>query len=66
MSHDNYYWGGRGNCPKCGRWVGQITGTINYALGELVKVTGVCKHHGEVDLSEQAWDYDDFDHGEDE
>jgi hypothetical protein len=59
MSLDNYYWGNRGHCPKCGYWVGAIVGTMN-GLGELLKVTGVCKVHGEVDITSQDWSWDDF------
>ena len=52
----------RGHCPKCGRFCGQIVGTIRNE--GLVKVTGECRAHGEVDLSDQDWGYEDFD-GED-
>lgn len=60
MSLDNVYWGGRGNCPECGRFVGHIRGTINPLMG-LVRVTGVCKYHGVVDLTHQGWSFDEFD-----
>ena len=59
MSLNNLYWGGRGQCPICGRFCGQITPYGNESRG-LWKVTGVCKHHGEVDLTKQEWAADDF------
>lgn len=59
MSHDNVYWGGRGNCPQCGRWCGDIRGQGNEYHG-LTKVTGECKVHGTVDLTSQGWGWDDF------
>lgn len=52
------YWGNRGHCPQCGRFCGQIKGYGN-AWG-LVRVTGICKVHGEVDLTQQDWSYEDF------
>jgi hypothetical protein len=65
MSLGNVYWGGRGQCPKCGRFVGRILGTVSEAIG-LVKVEGICKTHGEVDLTEQDWSHDDFVRDEEE
>jgi len=52
-------WGDRGHCPKCGRFCGNIKGQANEHFG-LFKVTGMCKIHGVVDLTQQAWEYDDF------
>jgi hypothetical protein len=60
VSYDNVYWGGRGQCPKCGRFVGKITASINDRAGILFSVSGICKHHGEVDLTAQDWSYEDF------
>ncbi len=48
-----------GHCPKCGKFCGKIQGEGNEYIG-LAKVTGVCKVHGEVDLSSQSWGYEDF------
>ncbi len=48
-----------GHCPKCGKFCGKIVGTGNEYSG-LVKVTGICKIHGKVDLSNQSWGYEDF------
>ena len=59
MSLDNVYWGGRGNCPKCGKWCGNIEGVVGEVIG-LKSVSGVCKDHGKVDLSHQEWGFDDF------
>ena len=58
MSYNDAYWGGRGNCPKCGRFVCQIKGLVR--AGVLEGVTGVCSTHGKVDLSHQDWGYEDF------
>jgi len=52
-------YGDRGHCPKCGRFCGKIVGTIRNE--GLDKVTGICRMHGEVDLSDQDWGYEDFD-----
>ncbi len=52
-------WGNRGHCPRCGRWCSAITGWGGEEEG-LRRVTGICKVHGEVDLSKQDWSYDDF------
>lgn len=50
-----------GHCPKCGRFCGNIKGTIKGGIdGYLEKVSGVCKTHGEVDLSGEPWGWDDF------
>lgn len=61
MSHKDVYWGGRGHCPKCGRFCSGITGHFRGPPGweVLEMVTGWCKHHGLVDLSHQPWDYND-------
>lgn len=59
MSLNDVYWGDRGHCPKCGKWVGNIVGRINDEVG-LIKVAGVCTTHGEVDISHQDWIFDDF------
>jgi hypothetical protein len=59
MSYNDCYWGDRGHCPKCGKFCGKITGHGNCELG-LIKVTGICKTHGEVDLTHQEWSFDDF------
>ena len=65
MSYNDSYWEGRGNCPECGKFCGQITGHAGYQ-GEgytagpyLEKVTGVCKEHGEVKLL-GPYGWDDF------
>jgi len=56
---NNFLWGDRGHCPKCGKWVGSITGYINEEIG-LIKVIGTCKVHDEVDITKQEWTFDDF------
>ena len=53
------YWEDRGHCPKCGRFCGSITGYGGDEIG-LQKVTGICKKHGLVNLTNQEWSYDDF------
>ena len=58
------YWEGRGNCPKCGKFCGNITASRRE--NGLAEVTGKCKDHGEVDLSRQAWSFDEFFSGEDD
>ncbi|GAI05989.1 unnamed protein product [marine sediment metagenome] len=47
------------NCPKCGKFVGNIEATRN-GLEYITKVEGICKTHGKVDLTDQEWDYDEF------
>ncbi len=59
MSLDNAYWGGRGNCPVCGRFCGHIVGYGGRDM-PLSRVTGDCKVHGQVDLTDQAWNWDEF------
>lgn len=54
-----YYWGDRGHCPKCGRFVGNILGTTN-DLNGLVRVEGNCKKHGTVDITDQEWSCEEF------
>lgn len=49
----------RGHCPKCGRFCGQIFAYGNESRG-LFKVKGFCKVHGEVDLTDQSWTYEEF------
>ena len=47
-----------GNCPICGKFCSNIMATTH---GEqITKVTGICKKHGEQDLTDQSWDGDDF------
>jgi len=48
-----------GHCPQCGRYCADIHATIN-GLEYITKVEGVCSQHGMVDLTGQAWNYDDF------
>ena len=54
-----FYWGDRGHCPGCGRFCGGISAMGHEMMG-LVGVTGICKTHGEVDLTGQEWSWDDF------
>lgn len=51
-----------GNCPICGKFCGNILATTNKAE-RIIKVTGICKIHGEQDLTDQDWDGDDFCYG---
>jgi len=53
------YWEDRGHCPKCGKFCGQIMAYGNESRG-LFKVKGTCRTHGEVDLTDQSWSWDDF------
>jgi len=50
-----------GNCLQCGRFCGEISALVNEFRGEIVKVTGICKKHGEQDLTDQDWGWEDFD-----
>jgi len=43
----------------CGRFVGNIKAKLT-ADNEITKVTGVCKKHGVVDVTDQEWCYEDF------
>jgi len=47
------------NCPKCGKFCGQITGYGNEHQG-LIKAEGTCKTCGRVELTESELGYDDF------
>lgn len=44
----------------CGRFVGNIKATIVGIDDRIIKVTGVCKKHGVVDITDQDWTYEDF------
>jgi hypothetical protein len=46
-------------CPKCGKFTSEIYARIN-EFG-ISKVVGTCKIHGEVDISDGGWAYEDFD-----
>ena len=46
-------------CPKCGKFVGNITAWVN-GLDEITKVEGDCKVHGTVDVTDQDWCYEQF------
>jgi hypothetical protein len=45
MGLRDIYWGGRGNCPACGRFCGHILGTVSEEIG-IIKVEGVCNKPG--------------------
>jgi len=47
-----------GHCPKCGRFCRDILGYLTE--GALTRVKGTCARHGDVDLTAQAWDCEDF------
>lgn len=47
------------NCPKCGRFCGQITTYGNEHSG-ITKLMGTCKAHGRIELTESELGYDDF------
>jgi hypothetical protein len=53
-------WGDRGHCPKCGRFCGSISAQLSPDFG-ISAVRGKCSVHGTVDLTGQAWSYEDFD-----
>lgn len=53
-------WGDRGHCPKCGRFCGEISALVSPDFG-IKDVHGRCSVHGIVDLTGQAWSYEDFD-----
>ena len=55
----NFLWGSRGHCPKCGKFCADITATINELEG-VKSVTGKCKKHQAVDLTNQEWSWEDF------
>ena len=44
-------------CPKCRRYLSNITAMIN-GNDDIVKVTGICTRHGEVEPDD--WDADMF------
>lgn len=50
-----------GKCPKCGWFCSGIRMTTSH-FGECIgTVTGNCKQHGKVDLTDQEWSWEDFD-----
>lgn len=49
----------RGQCPKCGKFLRNIAAVGSASIG-LVLVTGVCKRHKTVDITNQDYGYDDF------
>jgi len=51
--------GDRGHCPKCGRFCGSVTARYD-RNGGIASVDGICRVHATVDLSEQDWEWDDF------
>lgn len=52
------YWGNRGHCPVCGRFVGGIEAMARDT--GLAYVYGKCKRHGYVDITSQDWSWEDF------
>ena len=48
-----------GHCPFCGRYCKGVHATFD-GLENLKRVNGICSQHGVVDLTKQAWNYDDF------
>jgi len=38
-------------CPICGKFVGKVRAFEDDFRGRIVKVVGVCKKHGEVDVT---------------
>ena len=48
------------HCPECGKFVGDIRATVSGIDEDITKVTGVCKKHGKVDVTDQDWIYEDF------
>ena len=47
-------------CPECGKFTSKVTATINYE--RIIKVEGICKKHGLVDISGGSWAWENFDH----
>ena len=47
------------NCPKCGKFCGEITGYGNEHTG-ITRIMGTCKAHGRTKLTESELGYDDF------
>ncbi len=44
-------------CPECGKWLKNVYADLNQE-NEILKVTGQCKKHGEVEPTD--WEYWDF------
>jgi hypothetical protein len=47
-------------CPICGKFTSEIYARLSEDFG-ISKVVGTCKIHGEVDISDGGWAYEDFD-----
>lgn len=45
-------------CPKCGRFV-KVKAFVNL-LGDVVRLEAKCKTHGNVDVSEQDYTYEEL------
>lgn len=45
---------GTWKCPVCGKFCSNVGVWVN-GLEEVVKITGICKIHGEVNLMECEW-----------
>lgn len=58
MAYTDIYYGGRGQCPKCGRFCRNIVGCSPDDLP--VSVEGECVKHGVQDLTAQGWSWDEF------
>lgn len=50
----------RGQCPKCGNFCSKIIAYKSAKGDAISEVTGDCLTHGEVDLTDQEWEADDF------
>ena len=46
-------------CPVCGKFVKDVIALMN-EYGEIIIITGKCKTHGKVDVSNSDWCYEDF------
>lgn len=49
-----------GQCPVCGKFCSHIVADMSECDG-IKKVSGTCKKHGNVDLTEQDWSTEEFD-----
>lgn len=49
-----------GKCPKCGWFCSEIKAQLANFGESLGTVTGNCRQHGKMDLSSQAWEWEDF------
>lgn len=42
-------------CPECGKFLANVVADVN-GMDEVIKVTGKCRKHGEVQPTDWCWE----------